>query len=151
VVFVTVLRMPILITLIVLVVVVVVGTHFSKDKMPVTQGTTPLPETEPAAVTVAEYADGTYTASGTYSSPAGAEHVDVSITLAGDVVTGATFTGHAENPGSVANQQKFARGYEAVVIGRNIDEIALTVVNGSSLTPTGFMEALDAIKEKARI
>lgn len=97
-----------------------------------------------------EYADGTYTKTGTYISPAGQEEVEISLTLENDTVTGATFTGKATNPGSVKNQAKFAAGFEAVVIGKSLDEIDLTVVNGSSLTPKGFMDAVASIKDDAR-
>ncbi len=97
------------------------------------------------------YADGAYTQSGTYTSPAGEETVTISITLADDVIASATFSGDATNPGSINNQAKFAAGYSDLVVGKNIDEVALTVVNGSSLTGIGFMEALEAIKDEARL
>jgi hypothetical protein len=96
------------------------------------------------------YADGTYHGTGTYTSPAGTETVDVSLTLQDDTVTAATFEGHPTNPGTVMNQGKFARGYTAFVVGKKLDEISLTVVNGSSLTPIGFMNALEEIKTEAR-
>lgn len=97
------------------------------------------------------YADGTYTETGMYTSPAGQETVTVSVTLTNDVIASATFTGNATNPGSVTNQKKFADGYTALVVGKKIDEVALTVVNGSSLTGIGFMNALDAIKDEAKL
>jgi hypothetical protein len=97
------------------------------------------------------YANGSYTETGVYTSPAGQEEVTVSITLADDVIASATFTGNATNPGSVKNQEKFAEGYSALVVGKKIDEVALTVVNGSSLTGIGFMDALAAIKDEAKL
>lgn len=115
---------------------------------------TPAPTPTPTPVATApasKYRDGTYTATGSYQSPAGTEVVDVSITLKGDVVTAATFKGNATNPGSVNNQKKFSGGYTAAVVGKKLDSIALTVVNGSSLTPGGFMDALADIKTEARI
>jgi len=104
-----------------------------------------------STVEASTYADGTYTKTGTYTSPAGAESVRVSVTLENGIVTASTFTGEATNPGSVFNQQKFAEGFESKVVGKPIDGIALTVVNGSSLTPKGFMNALNQIKAEARI
>lgn len=95
------------------------------------------------------YADGTYTQTGTYISPAGQETITISLTLEDDVVTDASFEGHATNPGSVQNQAKFAGGFEEAVVGKALDEIALTVVNGSSLTPNGFMDAAAKIKAEA--
>lgn len=102
--------------------------------------------TEPANST---YADGTYTKTGTYVSPAGKEEIEISLTIADDVVTAVAFTGFATNPGSVNNQKKFNDGIEAAVVGKPIDSINLTVVNGSSLTPAGFMDALELIKADA--
>jgi hypothetical protein len=117
-----------------------------------TQPTPGTPSTgDTAAAVTTTYKDGTYTQKGTYTSPAGAESVEVSVTLAGDVVTAATFKGEATNPGSVKNQGKFADGYTSLVVGKKIDDIALTVVNGSSLTPVGFMEALAKVKTEAKM
>lgn len=95
------------------------------------------------------YKDGTYTADGSYKSPAGEETITVSVTLTNDVVTDATFEGTAKNPGSVANQKKFADGFKQLVVGKPIDSISLTVVNGASLVPMGFMDALGKIKTQA--
>lgn len=103
------------------------------------------------SVNSARYADGTYTKTGTYTSPAGSETVVVSIVLENDVVKSATFTGQATNPGSKLNQGKFSAGFSSYVVGKPIDDVALTVVNGSSLTPKGFMNALAQIKADARI
>ena len=107
-------------------------------------------DTKPAEVS-AMYKDGTYTKTGTYKSPAGTENVEVTLTLAKDVVTDAVFKGLATNPGSVANQKKFADGFKGEVVGKSIDAIALTVVNGSSLSPKGFMDAVAQIKTEAHI
>lgn len=96
------------------------------------------------------YADGSYTKTGTYTSPAGTETVVISLTIEDDKVIDATFTGKATNPGSIQNQAKFSAGFEGQVVGKPIDSIALTVVNGSSLTPKGFMDALSQIKTAAR-
>lgn len=108
---------------------------------------TPTPGTAPITST---YKDGTFSADGMYQSPAGNETVHVSVTLKGDVVTAATFKGDATNPGSVNNQKKFATGYTQLVVGKKLDDIKLSVVNGSSLTPKGFMDALADIKADAR-
>jgi uncharacterized protein with FMN-binding domain len=96
-----------------------------------------------------KYEDGTYSATGQYVSPAGAEEVGVTVTLTNDVITDVKFEGKAENPGSVAMQGKFAEGFSSLVVGKSIDEVSLNVVNGSSLTPKGFMDALDKIRAEA--
>lgn len=96
------------------------------------------------------YKDGTYKATGTYTSPAGEETASISLTLKDDVITNAIFTVSATNPGSKVWQGKFNEGYEAVVVGKKIDELSLSVVNGSSLTPKGFMDAVADIKVEAK-
>lgn len=149
--------MPVIISIVVLIIALGAGSLFFRNEETTPETVTPENLSTPVETARKEettsqttYADGTYHGTGTYDSPAGAETVDVSITLTGDVVTAASFEGHAENPGSVMNQGKFARGYTAFVVGKKLDEISLTVVNGSSLTPVGFMKALTEIKAEAR-
>lgn len=97
-----------------------------------------------------KYMDGTYTAEGSYPIPNGArEKMNVTVVLANGVVTDVHYTSNPKEKGSIANQAKFNAGYKAEVVGKPIDEIALTVVNGSSLTPIGFMDALEKIKAEA--
>ncbi|GEM_PF-1176804 len=96
-----------------------------------------------------EFADGTYSARGFYISPAGGEEVNVSLTLKDTTITSAEFTGKAENPTSRQWQNIFKDGYREKVIGKPIKELSLTVVSGSSLTPKGFMDALEKIKQQA--
>lgn len=105
--------------------------------------------TDSAAAT-SEYKDGEYTATGNYKSPAQEEAVEIVVTLADGVVTDAVFTGKATNQVSQKLQGQFAEGFKEEVIGKSIDEINLTVVNGSSLTPKGFMDALEKVKEEAK-
>lgn len=97
-----------------------------------------------------KYKDGTYSADGEYSSPAGKESVGITLVIKNDIVTDATFTPKATNDASIKLQAMFAAGYKAQVVGKNIDSISLTVVNGSSLTPKGFMDALVKIKAQAK-
>ncbi len=110
--------------------------------------TTPTPATETPTYL---YKNGTYSATGSYNSPAGKETVDVSITLQNDAITAATFKGNAVNPASKFNQDKFSKGFESVVVGKPIDSLSLTVVNGASLTPKGFMDAVVKIKAEAKV
>ncbi|SDY60270.1 hypothetical protein [Herbiconiux ginsengi] len=95
------------------------------------------------------YTDGTYDAKGNYISPNGKEEVDVSVTLAGDVITAVTVTPEATNPTAIQYQTQFADGIAAVVVGKDIDEIDVSRVAGSSLTSGGFNEAIEAIKADA--
>lgn len=48
-------------------------------------------------------------------------------------------------------QDLFAQNYKPLVIGKNIDEVQLGKVSGSSLTPMGFNDALAKIKTQAQI
>lgn len=96
------------------------------------------------------YKDGTYSASGAYTSPAGSENVEVTLTLKDGSVTNVVFKGDAENEKSKFMQEKFGEGISAQVVGKSIDSLDLAVVNGSSLTPKGFMDALEKIKQEAK-
>jgi len=96
------------------------------------------------------YKDGTYTAAGVYRSPAGGEGVTVSLTLTDDKVTGATFSGDAMHKKSIAMQLAFGEGFKEQVVGKSLDEVSVGVVNGSSLTGGGFMDALAKIKVEAK-
>ncbi len=97
-----------------------------------------------------KYADGTYSATGNYGSPSGLESVDISLTLKGGIITDATFQGNAQGGRSLQYQQVFAAGFRDQVIGKAIDGLFLTVVNGSSLTPQGFMDAVQKIQTQAQ-
>jgi uncharacterized protein with FMN-binding domain len=103
-----------------------------------------------SAMEASDYQDGQYEATGSYTSPAGPEEVKITLTLKDGVVEATEFEGMAENPISVKLQGQFASGYEALVVGKNIDEIQLDKVSGSSLTPKGFNDAVSKIKEQAR-
>lgn len=95
------------------------------------------------------YADGTYDATGEYRSPAGSETVQVSLTLKDGMIADAAFQGDATNKRSIAMQNQFAAGFKEQVVGKSIDSLSLGAVNGSSLTPKGFMDAVEKIKAEA--
>lgn len=98
------------------------------------------------------YADGEYTATGTYTSPAGEEEVIVTLTLENEIVTAVRVSPQATNPISVKMQGDFSTGISDVIVGKNIDEIEYPGnVNGSSLTGNGFVEAVESIKTEATV
>ncbi|QEO09324.1 hypothetical protein [Protaetiibacter larvae] len=101
------------------------------------------------ADTSAHYTDGSYTATGSYVSPAGTQSVEVEVTLADDIVTAVTVTPEADDPQAKGFQEKFAGGIADVVVGKDIDTLDVSRVAGSSLTSGGFNQALDAIKAEA--
>jgi uncharacterized protein with FMN-binding domain len=95
------------------------------------------------------YADGTYTADGSYQAPSGTESITVELTLADDVVTDITVTPQATDPTAKGMQANFAGGIADQVVGQDIDQLNVTRVSGSSLTSGGFKIAIEAIKEDA--
>lgn len=96
------------------------------------------------------YKDGTYEVVGEYISPGGNESINVNLVLKDGVVTDATVVSNATRPNSVKFQGQFIGGFKDQVIGKNIDEINITKVSGSSLTPKGFMDALNKVKVQAQ-
>ncbi len=98
---------------------------------------------------MAEYKDGSYTADGSYTTPGGQEMIGVTLTLANGVVTEVEVEEKGIKPISKEKQADFAKNYKTQVVGKKIDEINLTKVSGSSLTPKGFNAALELIKAEA--
>jgi uncharacterized protein with FMN-binding domain len=94
-----------------------------------------------------KYADGTYNATGQYGSLPSS--IGVSVTIVDDVITAVTVTPHATDPTSLDYQTRFAQAIPALVVGRNIDEVNLSKVAGSSGTPDGFNAAIQRIKAQA--
>lgn len=97
----------------------------------------------------AEYADGTYTAEGSYQTPETVETISVTLTLADGVVTEVEVTGDPQAPETEQYQGQFIDGIGEEVVGVAIDDIEVSRVAGSSLTSGGFNAAVDDIKEQA--
>ncbi|MGN9845147.1 FMN-binding protein [Nonomuraea sp. H19] len=93
------------------------------------------------------YADGDYNATGQYGSLPSS--IGVFVTLVDDVITDVEVTSHATNPTSREYQERFADAIPALVVGRNIDEVKVSRVAGSSGTPDGFNAAIQRIKSEA--
>ncbi|WP_285319926.1 hypothetical protein [Pseudarthrobacter sp. lyk4-40-TYG-27] len=96
------------------------------------------------------YKDGTYSAEGNYVSPNGTETVGVQLTLAAGKVTDVQITQHPSNPNTRKFQGEFAGGIAAQVVGKNLDELNVSKVAGSSLTSGGFNQAVGKIKSEAQ-
>jgi uncharacterized protein with FMN-binding domain len=105
--------------------------------------------TDTEAPAAGAYTDGTYTESGQYQAPSGTEEVEVTITLEGDIITAVQVVGGATDPQARQHQGEFIDGISAVVVGKDIDDIQVDKVGGSSLTSGGFNRAIDAIKADA--
>lgn len=96
------------------------------------------------------YTDGSYTAEGSYSTPESVESIEVTITLADDVITAVEVTGDPQKAESERYQSEFIGGISDEVVGQNIDDINVSRVAGSSLTSGGFNQAIDKIKSEAK-
>ena len=112
---------------------------------PTTQAATSAPATTAAG----SYQDGTYSADGNYVSPNGTETVGVQLTLAGGSVSDVVITPHPSNPNTRKFQGEFASGIKAQIVGKQLDEIKVSKVAGSSLTSGGFNQAVEKIKADA--
>ena len=125
----------------------------SSSSQPSASSTAPAATSEAAAATPAvaasTYADGIYTASGSYSSPGGTESITITLTLAGDVITDATAVGDAAGPPSSQYQEQFVDNFASLIVGKDIDEVSLDKVAGSSLTSGGFNAAVESIRSDA--
>lgn len=95
------------------------------------------------------YTDGTYTADGSYQTPESVETISVTITLESEVVTDVEVTGDPQARESQQYQGEFIGGIADEVVGKNIDDIQVDRVGGSSLTSGGFNQALEKIRDEA--
>jgi hypothetical protein len=96
------------------------------------------------------YKNGTYSATGSYDSPGGEEHVRVTLTLSSNVITTANVQSGANDPTAQTYQDSFISGYKSQVVGKKISTIKLSNVSGSSLTSQGFNDALNQIENQAK-
>ncbi len=118
----------------------------------VAQPETSQPETAPVEEGAGMYKDGTYSAAGTYTSPAGPESIGVTLTVENDIVTDAAIVSNAVSPGSKKWQGEFIGGYKTLVVGKSLEDLAIvSAVSGSSLTPKGFNDAVVQIRAQAEV
>ncbi len=111
---------------------------------------TPTAAAEPVEVVPSTvYADGTYRATGQYIAPSGPETVDVTLTIAEDLVTAVEVVGHATDGSAQDHQADFIGGVGELVVGRPLADLAVHRVAGSSLTSGGFNSAVDQIRAEA--
>lgn len=99
----------------------------------------------------ANYEDGEYSAIGSYISPGGREEIELTVTIENNVIVATSARADGAAPDSQIYINQFIGGYEAEVVGKNVDEVQLSRVAGSSLTSNGFNDALDQIKDDARV
>lgn len=97
------------------------------------------------------YENGTYSATGSYLSPGGRESIGLTVTIENGVITNTELTQNATDGEAREYQSAFAGGYSELVVGKNVNEVSLSRVAGSSLTSNGFNDALDQIKADAAV
>jgi uncharacterized protein with FMN-binding domain len=93
------------------------------------------------------YEDGTYEARGTYGG--GPSYLDVTVTIDADIITDVQVDTPATNSTSLEYQEAFAAAVPAEVIGKDLSEVSVGKLAGSSSTPDGFNDAIDQIREQA--
>ncbi|MCC3276922.1 hypothetical protein LJ753_13705 [Arthrobacter sp. zg-Y20] len=114
------------------------------------QSAAPSPAATADASASGAYADGEYSGTGSYIPPSGtSEDVDVTLRLENNVVTELEVKTSQKNPTSKQYQREFTSNVQEQVVGKNIDELDVHKVAGSSLTSEGFNRALDAIRSVA--
>ncbi|PAD37127.1 hypothetical protein CHH48_01520 [Terribacillus saccharophilus] len=74
----------------------------------------------------------------------------VDVSLERNIITEVEVTPHATNETSLELQQRFAEAVPAVVIGKDIGEVEVGRLAGSSGTPDGFNDAIRQIREQAK-
>lgn len=94
--------------------------------------------------------DGTYMATGSYQTPGGLESIGVRVTLSDGIIRAADITKQGKTGEAQMYQGQFASSYKDEVVGKEIDEVSITRVAGSSLTSIGFKNALEDIERQAQ-
>ena len=97
------------------------------------------------------FKDGSYSATGSYLSPGGRESVDLTVTIKDGVITESSITTDAASNDSRRYQELFAENYKELVVGKEVNGLSLSRVAGSSLTSNGFNDALDEIRNEAKV
>lgn len=91
--------------------------------------------------------NGTFHLTSTYNSPAGPEPLDATVTIKNDVITAVEAKNVAHAVKSKMYQDMFISGIAGQVVGKNIADVKVTYVNGSSLTAQAFDKALHALEK----
>ncbi|HEY5222012.1 MAG TPA: hypothetical protein VIJ18_03025 [Microbacteriaceae bacterium] len=123
-------------------------TSAAASNSPTASGT-PTTATPTTATPSTTYKNGTYSATGSYSSPGGTEQIGVTVTISNDTVTKLALDTSTAQGTAAQFQSQFASGIDSLVIGKKLDDVSVSRVSGSSLTSTGFNEAISSIKSDA--
>lgn len=96
-----------------------------------------------------DYADGTYSATGSYQTPGGEEEIGVTVTLESGSVSDVQTEPMPSNPTTELYQGKFSSGIAEQIVGTPLSELTVDKVSGSSLTSGGFRNAIEQIMGEA--
>lgn len=97
------------------------------------------------------YKDGTYSATGSYISPGGRESIELTVEIKDGVIVSTSVKNGATDAEAEEHQTLFANNYKKLVVGKEVGTVKLSRVAGSSLTSNGFNDALNEIKDEARV
>ncbi len=103
------------------------------------------------ALPIRKYKDGTYTEDGVYESPGGTNTIAVTLIVESDMVEFAMTTEVYADSVSQGYITFFNGGLNEIVVGKSLVDLEIPqTINGSSLTSTGFNDALAKIKRAAQ-
>ena len=88
-----------------------------------------------------------YSVDVSYNSPAGPHDITANVTLNGTEITNASIEHDVSNPVSRGYLSSFEEGILEAVEGKDINEVDLDSVNGSSLTAGAFNKAMEQIAD----
>ena len=107
-------------------------------------------EESATAVVAAEFLDGIYSASSSYTVPNGdVEPISVEIELANNQITSLSFDVEASNGTSEQWQGRFTPLVEDAVVGEDLNEADVSRLGGASLTSAAFNDLLDDVRAQA--
>lgn len=104
-----------------------------------------------SSTATANYNDGTYSATQTYSVPHGdSNSIRVTITISSGIITAATTDDSYADHESGEYIDSFKNSLSAVIVGQNLDSTPQSRIGGASLTTQAFYDALETIAEQAK-
>jgi uncharacterized protein with FMN-binding domain len=139
----------VIIAIVVTVAVIAAPKKSQTDQANTTKDTTST-NTATSTATTTSFKNGRYSATGSYESPGGEESISIQVTLNNGIITATSATPGTQDSESAEYQAMFISGYKSQVIGKNIADITLSRVSGSSLTSQGFNDAISKIEDQAK-
>lgn len=102
------------------------------------------------SATTGTYKDGTYSAKASYRTPEGTESISVTVAVKDDTISDVSISQSTNDREAAEYQAMFKSGYKTLVVGKKLEGLNLSNVSGSSLTPEGFNDALQEIRNQAQ-